>query len=255
YFSRVYDAILDEGTPDERPLWPALWPMERLIAKKKKVGSVSFNKEMRNKCGAEESPFREEWFKYYERIQIIRMPLIVATAVDPSAKSGENNDYKAVVTVGLERVSMVFRCLHAWIRKASIGEMFAAAYAQHDEYGGAVAIEENMFQDFLHDAIANYAQKAGRYLPWRPVTHLTNKEGRIIGTCSYLVEYGKLLFEKGHSDQDRLIEQFIYILNANINDDGPDACETAIKMLQGGCGEIEYESVSQRRFAEHKGAF
>ncbi len=241
YFSRVYDAILDEGTCDERPLWPALWPMERLLAKKKKVGTVSFNKEMRNKCGAEESPFREAWFKYFERIEITRMPLLVATAVDPSAKSGENNDYKAVVTVGLERVSMVYRCLHAWIRKASIGEMFAAAYAQHKEYGGPVGIEENMLHDFLHEAIANYAKQVGSYLPWNPVIHNTNKEGRIIGTCSYLVEYGKLLFEKGHSDQDVLVEQLIYILNSNIHDDGPDALETSISMIQAG-GFIGYAS-------------
>ncbi len=62
----------------------------------------------------------------------------------------------------------------------------------------------------------------------------TNKEARIIGTLSYLVEHQKLLFERGHSDQDLLIEQLIYILNRNINDDGPDALEGAVSMLQDG---------------------
>ena len=76
-----------------------------------------------------------------------------------------------------------------------------------DQYGGTIGIEDNMLEDFLHEAIFNYAKQVGRYLPWQAVHHSTNKEARIIGTLSYLVEHGKLLFEKGHSDQDLLIEQ------------------------------------------------
>jgi hypothetical protein len=77
------------------------------------------------------------------------------------------------------------------------------------------------------------------------VKHTTNKEGRIIGTLSYLIEHGKLLFEKGQSDQDLLLEQLIYILNANINDDGPDALEGAVSMLQSG-GKAEVISGNTR---------
>ena len=51
-------------------------------------------------------------------------------------------------------------------------------------------------------------------------------------TLSYLVEHGKLLFEKGHSDQDLLIEQLIYLENKNYNDDGPDALEAAVALAK-----------------------
>ncbi len=247
YISRVYAAILDEGKPDERPLWPAMWSIERLKKKKRTMGTISFNAEMMNRVGAEDSPFREEWFKYYNRAEIVIPELLVATFVDTSAKSGEANDFKAVITVGLDRQKMLFRCLHAWIRHATIGEMFAASYHQVDHYGGQCGIEENMLEDFLHEAIFNYAKEVGRYLPWRPVKHLTNKEGRIVGTLSYLVEHGKIVFEKGHSDQDLLVEQLIYILNKNINDDGPDALEGAVNMLQGGGGVFEHESTGKQR--------
>lgn len=237
YFSRIYDAILDEGTPDERPLWPANWPMERLRAKKRDMGNFDFNREMRNKVAVEDSPFPEEQAKYYERAHLSGRQLLVATAVDPSAKAGENNDFRAVVTWGLDPEEMVFYCLHAWIKKRSVGEMFAASYAQRDQYGSASAfIEENMLKDFLHEAIQNYAKQVGSYLPWVPVQHNTNKEGRIVGTCSYLWEYGKIRFERGHSDQDRLREQFIYLLTPSVHDDGPDAAEMAISGLQGGAG-------------------
>jgi hypothetical protein len=88
----------------------------------------------------------------------------------------------------------------------------------------------------LDEAIFNYAKEVGRYLPWQPVNHSTNKEARIIGTLSYMVEYGKLRFCKHHSDQDLLVEQLVYILNKNVNDDGPDGLEGAVSMLQGGAG-------------------
>lgn len=255
YISRIYRAILDEGTPDERPLWPAVWSLERLRAKRRLMGSVAFNAEMLNLTGAADSPFRETWFKYFSRIEIELPAMIVATFVDPSAKNGEANDYKAIVTVGLEREKMVFRCLHAWIRRASPGEMFAAAYRQFDVYGGIVGIEENMLEDFLHEAIANYAKEVGRYLPWKGIKHTTQKEARIIGTLSYLVEHGKLLFERGHSDQDLLVEQLIYILNANVHDDGPDALEGAVSLLQGAATAVDYESLRNRRFSEVRGAW
>jgi len=238
YISRVYRAWIDYGKPDQRPLWPALWPTERLIKKQRTMGTRDFNAEMMNLTGADDSPFQESWFKYFERlhIELLVPSMIVATFVDPSAKNGEANDYKAIITVGLQRDIMIFRCLHAWIRRATPGEMFAAAYRQHDIYGGSVGIEENMLKDFLHEAIYNYARDVGKYLPWQPVHHSTNKETRIIGTLGYLVEHGKLLFERGHSDQDLLVEQLIYILNKNINDDGPDALEGAVSMIQGGSG-------------------
>jgi hypothetical protein len=126
---------------------------------------------------------------------------------------------------------------------------------QHDQYGGRVGIEDNMLEDFLHEAIFNYAKEVKRYLPWEAVHHSTNKEARIIGTLSYLVEHGKMLFEKGHSDQDALREQMVYILNKTVNDDGPDALEGAVKMLQVGGGEVDYHTVKKRAFGGIKGSW
>jgi predicted phage terminase large subunit-like protein len=256
YLSRTYQAVIDEGKPTERPLWPAAWPMERLVKKRRNMGSVAFSAEMMNLTGADESPFKEDWLLYYDRIEVDIPKLSVATFVDPSSRSGEANDFKAIVTVGLERDKMLFRVLHAWIRHASPGEMFAAAYRQVEQYKGRIGIEENMLKDFLHEAIHSYARECGRYLPWEPIHHSSNKEARIIGTLSYLVEHGKLLFEKNQSDQALLIEQLIYILNANVHDDGPDALEGAVSMLQGASGKpMEYESLFKRRFPPRKGAF
>ena len=232
YVSRIYAAILDPGKPQARPLWPEAWTLERLEAKRRQMGVVDFNAEMMNLCGSEDSPFQETWFRFFERSELAGRSLAVAGFVDPSAKSGEGNDFKAIVAVGLDRAAMQFYVLHAWIRHASIGEMFTAAEHVFDQYGGVMGIEENMLEEFLHEAIANHARQVGRYLPWRAVRHTANKQARIVGTLSWLVEHGKLLFEQGHSDQDLLREQLVYILNKNVHDDGPDALEGAVALLQ-----------------------
>jgi len=256
YVSKIYRAIVDQGKPTERSLWPELWPLERLYQKRRMMSTMIFNVEMMNLTGAEDSPFKEGWFKYYRREEIDFTNHRVATGVDPSAKQGEANDFKANITVSLDPEKMLFYCRHAWIRHASPGGMFDAAYNQADDYGGRVGIEENMLEDFLHEAIYNYAKDVGRYLAWQPIKHTTNKEQRIIGTLQYLVEHGKIFFEKGHSDQDLLVEQLIYILNKNIHDDGPDALEMAVSMLQGGAfGPVEYTTVTPRRFAAGQGAY
>ncbi|NPU84384.1 MAG: hypothetical protein HPY65_07830 [Syntrophaceae bacterium] len=234
YESRVYDLILDEGTPDERSLWPAAWPMERILKKKHDVGTYTFNKEYRNKVGTEDSPFPEEQVRYFERIEVVNRELLFATAVDPSGTSTRGSDFRAVVTFGLDPKEMIFPCMHAWIKRRSIGDMFAAAYQQNDTYPGIVVIEENMFKDFLHEAIQNYAKEVNRFLPWSPIQHNTKKIARIVGTCSYLWEHGRILFEKNHSDQRVLIEQFVYIYNQTVHDDGPDSAEMAIRKLQSG---------------------
>ena len=246
YNSKVYDAVVDED--NHITLWPARWPWAKLMRRKTLVTARIFNKEYRNKSTDEDSPFPQETVTYYERVEVITRPLIFATGVDPSSTASGSSDFRAVCTWGLDLREMVFFCMHAWIKRRSISEFFAAAYEQNDQYPGRVIVEENMLKDFLHEAIQNYAKQVGRYLPWQPIHHTTSKiDARIIGTCEYLWEYKKMQFEKRHSDQKILEEQFVYILNSTVHDDGPDASEMAISHLQRENGmSVSYETIQSR---------
>lgn len=246
YRSFIYQAWIDYGTKYQRPLWPELWPVERLEQKKRQMSTRDFNAEMMNLSDTGDSPFKDDWFKYYDTVNLNDLDIV--TFVDPSGKSGENNDYKAAVTVGLDRQSMQFYVLHAWVRHATIGEMFDAIYKIHAEYGGHVGIEENNYEEFLHEAINNAARERGKYLPWKPYRQNKNKEGRIIGTLGYLIEYGKMFFKKGHSDQNLVIEQLIYILNKTFHDDGADALEGAVSILHETGMIGAYQSVQSKQF-------
>jgi hypothetical protein len=54
-------------------------------------------------------------------------------------------------------------------------------------------------------------------------------------------------FQKGHSDQDLLVEQLIYFPSTTVNDDGPDALEGAVDLAEKGSGIIEFQSTGSRR--------
>jgi hypothetical protein len=255
FYQALYDVPDAEGRPVQTSLWPARYSVEKLLKQKRAMGTVAFNLQKMNTPTDEEGPFREVWFRFHTQADLDLKQLITASSCDPSGKQGEANDFKAIVSVGWDAKAGLYRCLHAWIRHASPGGMFGAAYRIHDSYGGPMGIEDNMYEDFLHEAIHNYARKAGRYIGWVPVHQGGNKEARIINTLSYLVEHGKITFEAGHSDQDLLREQMVYILSKTVNDDGPDALEAAVSLLQKQSMAFQYESLGKTAFGRIEGAW
>ncbi len=156
------------------------------------VGTYTFNKEMRNKVGTEDSPFPEEQVVYFERMEVVNRNLIFATAVDPSGTATKGSDFRSVVTFGLDLQRMVFPCMHAWIKRRSVGEMFAAAYAQNDQYPGIVVIEETCSRIFC---TMRFSLRQG-CLAVSALEHgaaQRQQDRPIVGTCAYLWEHGKIL--------------------------------------------------------------
>jgi hypothetical protein len=46
------------------------------------------------------------------------------------------------------------------------------------------------------------------------------------------LERGKIRFVRGHSDQERLVEQLLYFPSRTMHDDGPDALAAAVQLSQ-----------------------
>ena len=249
WIRKIYMAIQEDGTS----LWPAVHPIEKLIKQKELMGSVAFNKEKQNNPTDEESAFREEWIRYYHKDEIKGKTLFKAAGLDPSATQA--GDDKALLAVGLDREEMIYYVLDAWVRKASPAAMMDACYRQHDEVGWIrMGAEDNALKDFLKAVIDEAAKSYGYYLPVVAINHSTNKEARIVAGLSHLVEHGKLRFLKGHSDQDKVVEQLLYLDQPSHPDDGADALETATGLLKSFSGKAEYETITKRRFAK-KGAW
>jgi hypothetical protein len=230
---RLYRAV-DEATGE--PLWPARWPLEKLSAKRAFMGTVLFAKEFLLQPEDPEGDFREEWFErsYYDEAELAGRELVRATFCDPSVEANATSDDKAIVTVGLDRAHMIYYVLHAYVKRASIDAMLRASWTAFDDYKPtAFGLEANGFQAVLARDYDAVAKERGYYLPLKLVTHITNKTSRVC-RLSGLVERGKLRFRRGHSDQDKVVEQLIYIAEPSVKDDGADALEGAVQLLEGG---------------------
>jgi hypothetical protein len=223
-----YPAILDYGLPNQRPLFPSRWPMARLDALRRSIGTAAFLAEMQH-ITTHGDNIRTEWIQHYTPADLPEN-LEIATFCDPSSTS--TGDCKAVVTVGLDRSTMAYYVLHAYVRRASQGDMFNACYDQYTAYSPAViGIEDNSYKDFLAGAIETEAKERGAYLPWRRIHRSGNKLAMIMGALAVPAEYGKLYICRQHSDQEVLYQQLI-ALGSTYPDDGPDALAGAVELLR-----------------------
>lgn len=222
----VYRALL----PDGSALWPERWPVEKLERARTVMGRRAFNQEFLNLPDDESALFPEEWIRYYHPTELAGVALEVYAYIDPSVGSGESSDFKATITVGVERTTGVIYVLDAWVRHASIDAMVRSAYRRHEDYRvlrwglEGVAFQKLLIRDFDREA-----QSRGYHLPIRAESQTVNKEMRIAG-MQPLIERGLIRFCKGQGDQDLLVEQLTNFPNANVNDDAPDALEGAVRM-------------------------
>lgn len=229
YLGRAYKAIKEDGTP----LWPAKWPIERLLKKKRQIGTLNFNQEFQNDPKDEDGVFREEWIHYYQPEEIIGKTLAVYDACDPSVGANESGDYRAFAKIGRSEEGTIY-VLDADIKKRSIDSLVSTTYIRHQAQASLIiGLETVAFQVVLMLLFNQEAKARGLHLPIKEIKNTVNKETRI-SRLSAFIERGIIRFQKGHSDQDLLIEQLIYFPSSTVNDDGPDALEMAVSLAEGG---------------------
>ena len=237
------DLIVPRTYPvrDERGkyLWPQVFGPKQEALRREVMGTAVFSHEMMCLPQVEDAPFREEWIHYYDPEILRKLDLSVYLYCDPSAKSKEQNDFKALVLVGYVRKKEDdsrtdrYYILHAWIRHASNEELARAAIEIWCEWRPhAFGIEDVGFQSTVGELIEEKArQRKIQGLLVRPIPVKGSKEDRIIGTLQVLFERGKVMFIKNHSDQNLLIEQLLNFPDGKV--DGPDALEGAVRMASG----------------------
>lgn len=234
----LYRAI----TPEGQSLWPAMYSLELLQAKKAAMGPALFNQEYMNDPRNEAGLFQEEWIQTFDpedpafQDAVLGHQVVFAGFCDPSARTGESNDYKAVVTVFLDIQEMVYYVPDAFIRRCS-PKAVAQAIAEREKRFGywKFGIEDNGFQALFVEEMDRVTAKEGVSVTLTGVTHTKlSKEMRLAG-LSPLVERGKVRFlvpRLRNADYNRLMEQLIFFPSATVHDDGPDALEGAVSLLK-----------------------
>lgn len=233
-FARVYDVQDDAG----HSLWPARWSDDDLARKRRLMGTLSYNKEMRNKPEDEDGIIQRAWIRRYapEGPDFLESKkwFKVFAGGDPNQKGVDGMDYAAWAVVGFDPRSGKIYVLYAWIRKDSVAAMIKTAYRLHQDFNVlSFALEVNLAKDLMEYPIAAERKRQGYPLAIRRVENMVNKETRI-ESLAPLIEYGDLLFpSEGGGDIELLIDQLVHVGTGEMNDDGPDALEMAVRQGMG----------------------
>ena len=249
---QIYRALKEDDTS----LWEARHPTSRLHMQKQLMGSVAFNREKMNEPTPTSGLFQENWIHYYHPDSLKDKNLLVVGFFDPSLEAGGSADYKAVVTVGYAKDELVFYVLDAFIQKTTLEQTLRAVFNRHREQTYIqFGVEDNLFQRLLLKEFDQMGRELGLLLPLKGVTHRLAKETRV-ASLSPLLERGQVRFIRGHSDQEKLIEQLLYFPSRTLHDDGPDALAGAVTLAQAmpSGKTANYEPIKTRAFAG-RGAF
>ena len=175
--------------------------------------------------------------------------MITTSFFDPSAKTGKQHDYKAIV-VGTLMPDGIYYVRHAFIRRASTGTILEKAYDLDREFPGLYfGFEENGFQSLYEDLLNFKAQEKGYHLNIVKVTSTANKEVRI-ESLSGFIERGLIRFRKGYSDMNLLIEQLMDFPHGS-HDDGPDALKYAFDLAKNKAIKAAYSSTRKHEPARN----
>jgi predicted phage terminase large subunit-like protein len=236
-------------------LWPEVEDYYYLMKMRISEGPAYFESEKQNEpINPEDAVFLEEWITYYDDDEVDLSGLAHGGAVDPSlGKKSKNADPSAIVG-GIKKGEIIYLTVGD-IEKRHPDKITTDLLAYHEKrHFDQVAIEAVQFQEFFAGHVEKEAHKRNLTLNVLAVPENTDKDLRIIRLQPW-IKNGWIRFRR--SGMQELIRQFIYYRpkNKGGHDDGPDAVEKLVNLLESGVGQIEYQSSGSRRASTKMAGF
>ena len=228
----TYKFLIDQ-TGDCVPNWPGRYSRDDLLQLKRTMGSLSYAIEiMQQPRDEDEQVCKDVWFKEWRNADWDAKPHTRVGYLDPSMKNKESGDYKAIVCIRFHRDPYRVLTDRVWIRRVSVDEMVNMIFKIYkEEKLDVLGIEANNVQEYLAPLIAAKAITEGWHPHIRWIDQTANKETRLLGQTSD-IENGLVLFQRENSDQAELIEQWKFLFQSGMHDDGPDAHEGVIALAR-----------------------
>ena len=232
FFHTVVNALDENGAPS----WKENYTREEIAALREQMGELLFQKEYMNNPVIEGAIFEKRYIRYGKILPLWKYRALVCYT-DPSFKSSTKNDYKATVLVGLTPKGE-YHVIKVYAAQTKISEMVAWHYEIRDYVGQGACkyyMEANFIQDTLLDEFRKAGEKLGIHIPILGDRRKKPEKFARIEAMQPLFERGLVLFnedEKSSSGFEVLVNQLLGFQRGSIlNDDAPDALESAIWML------------------------
>lgn len=226
----THKAILDNG----ESMWPELWPIEKLLEIKEKIGSIRFNAQYQNdvELMAAGKIFKREWFRYIKRnpsnfIEYIRedgsrihiKDLAIYQTCDLAISKKETADYFVILTFGVDKegniyILNVLRGHYNWPEQKRICRQ---EYIRWKEFGLRwLGIESVQYQVVLAQELDTFTDMSIRHLSSKGLDKVTRAM-----PMSAKYESGKVYHNSG-MDNLRDFEDELTAFDEGQNDDMVD---------------------------------
>jgi predicted phage terminase large subunit-like protein len=183
----THKAILDNG----ESMWPELWPKEKLLDIKEKIGSIRFNAQYQNDIAlmAEGKIFKREWFRYFrknphQRLEYLRedgsrihiKELAIYQTCDLAISKKDSADYFVILTFGVDKEGNIYilhlnRGHYNWAEQKRVCRM---EYLRWKEFGLRwMGIESVQYQAVLAQELNTFTEMSVRNLTPRGTDKVT----------------------------------------------------------------------------------
>ncbi|MFI5218251.1 MAG: phage terminase large subunit [Bacteroidia bacterium] len=220
-----------------KPSWHEKYSNEDIQQVVETIGERRAQKEFFNNPITDGSVFKLKDIRFKETEPLKNYRYIVCYT-DPSFKSGAKSDYKATVLIGKNSIGE-YHLLKAFVAQTTVKEMVQWHYTIHQTYSPHCSIyyymESNFIQDMLFDEFTKMGEEYGTQIPIKGDARNKPDKFQRIENLQPLFERGIFYFneaEKNDTGTKRLIEQLLmFEKGSRYHDDGPDAIEGAVWML------------------------
>lgn len=228
-----YSEIINIRDANGLSSWPEKNTEQHIDRVLKQKSYAAAQKEYYNNPVTEGAVFKDITYKPMDNLSAYKM-LVCYT--DPSYTA--TGDYKATVLVGL--LGKEYHIIKSYVAQTTTASMIQWHLHIHDMVKGCYCqyyMEDVFIQDMIRKELAEACTRAGKSIP---IIADKRKKGtkyhRIESLLEPLNSNGLLVFnehEKQNPHMQRLIEQFkAFSPDSSAHDDGPDAVEGAVWLIQ-----------------------
>jgi predicted phage terminase large subunit-like protein len=230
---KFYERHRTEMDAGANVLWPAVEDLYTLMQMRVESGRTAFERE---KQGSPVDPDLCEWPDSYfaEHIWFERWPNELAIRVitlDPSKGSdARRGDYSAYVLLGIDQAGMIY--VEADMARRPTPQMVEDGVALCERFRPtAFGVEANQFQELLCRELADaFARRGMAYIVPSAIHNHASKLVRIRRLGPFLSQH-RLRF-LSRSASTRLLVDQLRDFPAGAHDDGPDALEMALRLVE-----------------------
>ena len=241
--------------PDDKPLWPAFWPLSELLALKEELPVSKWNAQYQQSPTSEEGALvKREWWKLWEGDRPPQCQFIIQSW-DTAFTKNERSDYSACTTWGVFYKDEDERDPHI---------ILLDAFKERMEFPELKAKAIRMYKEWEPDAFIVEAKASGAPLIFElrrmgiPVSEFTPTRGNDkiarLNSVTDLFASGKV-WAPGTRWADEVMEEMAAFPNSDHDDLVDSSTQALIRFRKGGFVSLPSDDQDEPQFYRRKAAY